>query len=78
MFKLFIADIPSIFDGSCDPVTLNNKLISCLMYADDLVLMSTTKAGLQNCLNALTMQFGMTMPAGESGAAVRTKSGILC
>ena len=36
-FKLFLADLPLIFDDSCHPVTLNGKTLHCLMYADDLV-----------------------------------------
>ncbi len=53
LFNLFINDIPDIFDRTCDPVHLGNEELSCLMYADDLILMSETKEGLQNCLNNL-------------------------
>ncbi len=35
------------------PVQLNGKLIKCLLYADDLVLFSTTAQGLQHQLNNL-------------------------
>ena len=54
LFKLFIADLVDIFDDSCDPVSLNNKCISCLCYADDLVIMSESARGLQNSLDKLS------------------------
>jgi hypothetical protein len=36
------------FDHSCSPVLLGQKHISCLLYADDLVLLSESQEGLQN------------------------------
>lgn len=53
LFNLFVSDLPSIFTECCDPVELYDTPISCLMFADDLVLLSQTAAGLQNCLNKL-------------------------
>ena len=38
--------LPEIFDQLC-------RNISCLLYADDLVIISKTAAGLQNSLNQL-------------------------
>ena len=54
LFNLFINDIPSIFDHSCTPVQLDHSKISCLMYADDLILLSETAEGLQNRLSKLS------------------------
>ena len=54
LFNIFINDIPNIFDNSsCDPVNLCGKELNCLMYADDLVLISKSKSGLQKCLDCL-------------------------
>ena len=53
LFNLFINDIPDIFDSSCHPAKLGSIDINCLMYADDLVLISETEAGLQKCLDKL-------------------------
>ena len=53
LFNLFINDIPDIFDASCCPVGLDKKRVNCLMFADDLVILSESPAGLQNCLNKL-------------------------
>ena len=43
-----------IFENICDPITINNIKVSCLMYADDIVLISESAKGLQNCLNKLS------------------------
>ena len=52
LFKLFINDIPNIFDDSCSPVSFLTRKLHCLLYADDLVLLSESPAhkGLQNSL----------------------------
>ena len=41
------------FDISYDPVAIDKTKISSLLYADDIVLLSTTVEGLQNALNKL-------------------------
>ena len=46
LFKLFINDLPDVFDNSCQPVTLDVSKLSCLMYADDIILLSETSEGL--------------------------------
>ena len=53
LFNIFINDIPEQFDMSCDPVTLHDLKINCLLFADDIVLVSETKEGLENCLKTL-------------------------
>lgn len=53
LFNFFISDMPEIFDATCDPVTLYDTKLSCLMFADDLALISTSASGLQNSLNKL-------------------------
>ena len=54
LFNIFINDIPSYFDSSCDAVCLSKEHINCLLYADDLVLSSNSEKGLQNCLKKLS------------------------
>ena len=47
----FIFDI---FEGKeCCPANLHNKPISCLMYADDLLILPETEDGLTECLQRL-------------------------
>ena len=55
LFNLYINDIPhTLTSEGNDPILLDNTIsLSCLKYADDLVIMSTSKNGLQNCLNNL-------------------------
>ena len=51
LFNLFIDKITTIFDQTCDPVSLGGEDLSCLLWADDLVLLSSTPGGLQNAIN---------------------------
>ena len=54
LFNLYINDLPhAITKGSCDLVNLGGESILCLMYADDIVLLSTSRVGLQKSLNNL-------------------------
>ena len=55
LFNLFINDLPSQFnDNKCDSVRLDEIQVNCLMYADDLVLISRSERGMQLCLSKLT------------------------
>ncbi len=51
--NIYQNDMHTTFDESCDPLTLNDENINPLSWADDLVLMSGSLSGLQNCLNKL-------------------------
>ena len=54
LFNLYTNDLPNIFDYSItDPVSLDVKWLSCLLYADDLILLSESEKGLQSCLDNL-------------------------
>ena len=50
LFNLYLYDLPKEFGDNCKPVSLNNSKLSCLMYADDLVLFSETERGMKTCL----------------------------
>ena len=54
LFKIFVNDIPKYLSGSIDVVELNGKNIDCLLYADDVVLFSSSSIGLQQRLNSLS------------------------
>ena len=43
--------ISEVFDQSCDPVVINNKQQSCLLWSDDLFVVSQSAEGLQNAIN---------------------------
>ena len=53
LFNLFIDDIKMIFDESCDPIKVLGDHITHLLYADDLILFSSTQSGLKECLAKL-------------------------
>jgi len=78
LFNIFLADLPSIFDDTCDPVHLNVTNLSCLMYADDLVLMSDSAMGLQNCISKLhnyCKQWNLTINHKKTQVIIFNKSG---
>ena len=53
LFSVYINDLVDMFDSTCDPVALQNRKLSCLLYADGIVLLSETANGLQNCIDKL-------------------------
>ena len=55
LFNIILADLSSQLDGEdCNPLKLNeSELISCIIWADDIVLLSETEEGLQCMLNHL-------------------------
>ena len=55
LLKIFINDLSNIFSERHDQVDLDGNRISSLLYADDLILLSTSKSDLQSCLNKLTL-----------------------
>ena len=57
LFPLYINDLVNNFDSTCDPVYVNDREVSCLMYADDLVLLSQSYEGLQPLLERLKSFF---------------------
>ena len=78
LFNLYINDLPNYFDKSCDPVFLNGGNFNCLMYADDVVLLSTSEHGLQNCVNKLSKfskDWKMSINTKKTKVLVFTKSG---
>ena len=55
LFNLFVNDIFDLFDNAkCDPVKLHTKMIHCIMYADDLLILSETENGLTESLEGLS------------------------
>ena len=54
LFNLFIDDIKTIFSESCDSVQIRTNQINHSLYADDLILISSTAEGLHNCLKQLS------------------------
>ena len=47
LFNIFVNKISEIFDQSCEPVQINNTDQSCLLWSDDLFVVSQSPEGLQ-------------------------------
>ena len=78
--NIFLYDLPLIFDATCAPVNLNNLNLSCLMYADDLIIMSESAAGLQHALDKLYhyfMKWKLLVNIDKSNVKIFNKSGRL-
>ena len=78
LFDIFVNDIFDIFDGKeCCPVNLHNKPIICLMYADDLLILSETDDGLTECLqrlNRYSHKWKMTISTKKTKIMIFNKS----
>ena len=79
LFNIFVNDIFDIFhDLKCCPVKLNNKPITSLMYADDLLILSETEDGLKESLQRLgkyAKQWKMKITAKKTKIMVFNKQG---
>jgi hypothetical protein len=47
LLNIYLSDLPNIFDNTCSPATLYDQQLNCLMFTDDIVLLSVTSVGLQ-------------------------------
>ena len=59
LFNLYLNNLPHLVENMLsDPFVLpNGKHINSLSYADDLVILSRSLTGLQNCLNVLSLYY---------------------
>ena len=54
LFNIYINDLTYSFYEACDPVNIGGKSLSCLLYADDVVLLSSSEKGLQNAVHKVS------------------------
>jgi hypothetical protein len=52
-FKIYTHDLPDKIGMDCNPPTMGKIKIPCLLYADDLILLSESAEGLQKSMNRL-------------------------
>jgi hypothetical protein len=45
--------LPSIFKDGFDPAELNSCKLNCLLFADDVALLSKTEQGMKTCIHRL-------------------------
>ena len=50
---IFINDLTETFDEKCYPVMIGDYNLNCLLYADDLLLLSEPENGLKECIAQL-------------------------
>ena len=55
LFNIILADFQrGVETAECDPVTINGgALLGCLIWADDILLLSKSKTGMDNMLSSL-------------------------
>ena len=78
LFNLYLSDLPCIFDNSCDPVSVNALSTNCLLFADDLVLLSESSQGLNACINRLDTycrKWGLTINLAKTKVIIFNKGG---
>ena len=71
--NIFQNDLHQIFDNECFPVSLGDIVFNSMSWADDLILVSEAKEGLQNCLNKLQMycdKWGVSINVSKSKCMV--------
>ena len=74
--NIYQNDLHSIFTHGCDPVQLGETSINSISWADDLLLLSTSKRGLQNCLNDLKSycyKWGLQVNSSKTKCMILTK-----
>ena len=55
LFNLYVNGIVQCFNETCESPKLDSTPVNCLLYADDIVIISTSQEGLQNSMNKLNM-----------------------
>ena len=62
LFKLYINNIVDDLEkAKTDPVIVGDVQVNSLLYADNIILLSSTQEGLQNSLNVLSNFLGNWM-----------------
>ena len=80
LFSLFVNDLEKSLTGNSIGVDIIDILIKILMFADDMIILSTTVEGLQNGLNNLSdycKKWGLTVNISKTKIMVFRKGGKL-
>ena len=76
LFNIFINDIVKCMQGNESPQFGSDVSIPCLMYADDIAVLSTTKAGMQHkldLLNAYCKEWALAINPNKTKVVVFSK-----
>ena len=77
--NIFQNDLHDIF-AECDPIVLENISFNSISWANDLLLMSTSKEGLQRCLDKLhgyCAKWGLEVNVSKTKSMVLSKSNFI-
>ena len=80
LFNIFLADLQEVTEKTqCEPVQITRDTnLGCLIWADDLVLLSKSETGLKNMLDALksyTSKNGMSLNIKKNKVMIFNKGG---
>ena len=79
LFNMYLSDLPAIFDTTCFPVVVNSLTTNCLLFADDLVLLSESPEGLQHCIERLgnyCTRWGLKINLSKTKIVIFNKGGM--
>ena len=71
---MYINDLIDPFGPECEPLELNRKPIYCLLYADDIILLSESAKGLQKSLDILQIKVITKLPNSEQSYKGKVKT----
>ena len=78
---MFLKDLPELFiDAPSEPVQIYDQKVGCLMYADDLILMSESASGVQHSLSVLAQycrKWCLTVNTSKTKVIIFNKGGKL-
>ena len=80
IFNLFINDLPDHFDDQCDPLTLGDRKVQALMFADDVMLFSQSASGLRRAINITVDYFhniNLSVNFDKTQVMIFNKRGVL-
>lgn len=79
LFNIFLSDIQNVMEKTyCDPVLNGKSPLGCLIWADDMLLLSTSRKGLENMLAELksyTTNNGMKLNTKKTKVMIFNKTG---
>ena len=79
IFNLFIDKLPTVYNESCDGLTLGKQKLNCLIWADDCVVFSQSKKGLQNAIDKTVDYFsslGLSVNTKKTQCMIFNKRGL--
>ena len=80
LFNIFLSDLPKSLNPDNQVIIHENVCINCLIWADDVLLLSESEGGLQSMLNHLSTYFkanGLEINKNKTKCMIFNKTGRL-